>query len=319
MPDIQKKSIEKIKVKYYTLTKSRSLKTVDSIKFNLTIMKSAHLFPIKALAIIGLFLFAACEKEDTQPSAQFNETEETSEEVDLNSVMEDVDEIALSGFQRSGLANRTLVSMEEDLCEKVNIEWLPNSKQMIIDFGAGCTSPRGVTRKGKMIVTYTGRYWAPGSIITTTFENFYVNDRKIEGIRVVKNEGFNEREKSFSFRITMERGKITWPDETFRTVESRHVRHIFMPNGDRGMVYKVLGGSKGKNRMGNEYIIEIKSPLIYMERCIRSGIRVPSAGIVSMKVKSREEMTIDFGKNICDQEVTITRGGETKTITLPRS
>ncbi|MFN3998852.1 hypothetical protein [Algoriphagus sp.] len=282
-------------------------------------MKSAPLNPIKVLAIVGLFLFASCEKEDAMPSAQFNETEETSQEVDLNSVMEDVDEVTLSGFQRSGFANRTLVSMEEDLCEKVNIEWFPNLKKMIIDFGAGCTSPRGVTRKGKMIVTYTGRYWTPGSVITTTFENFYVNDRKIEGIRVVKNEGFNEREKFFSFRITMERGKITWPDRTFRTVESRHVRHIFLPNGDRGIVYKVLGGSKGKNRMGNDYLIEIKSPLIYMERCIRSGIRVPSAGILSLKIPSREEMIIDFGREVCNMEVTITRGGETKTITLPRS
>lgn len=282
-------------------------------------MRSAPLFPIKALAIVGLFLFAACEKEDALPSAQLDETEETSQEVDLNSTMEDIDEVTLSGFQRSGFANRTLVSLEEDLCEKVNIELFPNLKKMIIDFGEGCTSPRGVTRKGKIIVTYTGRYWSPGSVINSTFENFYVNDRKIEGVRVVKNEGFNEKDKFFTFRIRVEGGKITWPDGTFRSFESRHMRHVFLPNGDRGMIYKVSGGSKGINRMGNEYIIEITSPLFHMERCIRSGIRVPSAGILSLKVQSRGEMIIDFGGETCDREVSITRGGETKTITLPRS
>jgi len=274
--------------------------------------------PIKALAISGLLLFAACEKEDSLPIAQLNETEETSQEVDLNSTMVDIDEVISSGFQRGGFANRTLASLEEDLCEKVRIEWLPNDRKMIIDFGEGCISPRGVTRSGKIIVTYTGRYWSPGSVITSTFENYYVDDRKIEGVRIVKNEGFNEKDKFFTFRIIVEGGKIIWPDGTFRTFISRHIRQVFLPNGDRGMVYKVLGGSKGKNRMGNEYMIEISSPLLYMERCMRSGIRIPSGGIFSLKVQSEAEIIVDFGRGSCDREVSITRGGETKTVTLPK-
>lgn len=282
-------------------------------------MKSTLFKPIKALAISGILLLASCDKEDSLPANQLNETEETSQEVDLTSTMEDIDEVTLTGFQRQGFADRSLVTLKEDLCEKVKIEWLPNAKKMIIDFGAGCTSPRGVTRKGKIIVTYTGRYWTPGSVITSTFENFYINDRKIQGTRILKNEGFNEKDKFFTFKLVVEGGKIIWPDGTFRTFESRHVRRVFLLKGDRGFVYKVSGGSKGINRMGNEYIVEITSPLVFFERCIRSGNRIPSGGILSLKVESRGEIKIDFGSETCDREVSITQGGETKTITLSRA
>lgn len=280
-------------------------------------MKSTLIIPIKVLTIFGLVLFASCEKEEGLPSNQENETEETAQEVDLTTTMEDIDEVTLGSFQRNGFANRSLLTMEEDLCEKVKIEWLPGFKKMIIDFGQGCTSPRGVTRKGKIIVTYTGRYWSPGSVITSTFENFYIDDRKIEGVRVITNQGFNENDKFFTFKIVMEGGKITWPDGTFRTFESRHVKRVFLPNGDRGVIYKISGGSKGINRNGNEYIVEITTPLLFSERCIRSGIRTPSAGVMIIRVKSKDEIKIDFGTAACDREVTITRGSETKTVTLP--
>ncbi len=282
-------------------------------------MKTALSYPIKALAICGLMLFASCEKEDSMPSTQLNESEETSEEVDLTSTLEDIDEVTLTSFQGNGFSDRSLVSLEKDLCENVKIEWLPNAKKMIIDFGAGCTSPRGVTRKGKIIVTYTEGYWTPGSVITSTFENFYINDRKIQGTRILKNEGFNEKDNFFTFKLVVERGKIIWPDRTFRTFESRHVRRVFLNKGNRGFVYKVSGGSKGINRMGNEYLAEITSPLVFFERCIRSGNRIPSEGILLLKVESRGEIKIDFGSEICDREVSITKGGETKVISLPRS
>lgn len=283
-------------------------------------MKPTYLSLAKMSVIAGLLLFAACSsEEDANPADQLNETEETAQEIDLTATLEDVDEVALTGFQRSGFTDRTWVTLEEDLCERVKIEWLPNEKKMIIDFGEGCTSPSGVTRKGKMIVSYSGRYWAPGSVITTTFENYYVDDRKIEGVRVVTNEGFNSHDRFFTFKTVVEGGKITWPDGSFRTFESRHTKRIFLPHENRGIIYAVNGGSRGVNRKGNEYVVEITSPLIFAERCIRSGIRMPSEGVIVIRVQIREAIEIDFGSDSCDREVSITFNGSTRTITLPRS
>ena len=283
-------------------------------------MKPTYLSFAKISVLAGLFLISACSsEEDANPTDQLNDTEETAQEMDLTATLEDVDEVALTGFQRNGFTDRTLVTLEEDLCERVKIEWLPNEKKMIIDFGEGCTSPRGVTRKGKIIVSYTGRYWAPGTVITTTFENYYVDDRKIEGIRVLTNEGFNANDRFFTFKTVVEGGKITWPDGTFRTFESRHTKRVFLPNGDRGIIYAVTGGSKGINRDGNEFVVEITSPLIFSERCIRTGVRMPSEGVMVIRVETRGAIEIDFGSDTCDREVSITFNGTTRTVTLPRS
>jgi hypothetical protein len=159
----------------------------------------------------------------------------------------------------------------------------------------------------------------PGTKITTTFENFYVDDRKIEGTRVLTNEGFNEGDRFFSFKTVMEGGKITWPDGTFRSFDARHTKRIFLPNSSRGIIYAVAGGSRGVNRAGKGFVIEITKPLIFAERCIRSGVRVPSEGVLSIQVETKGKMSVDFGTEGCDREVTVTIGDQTKTITVPRS
>ncbi|WP_288369927.1 hypothetical protein [uncultured Algoriphagus sp.] len=270
-----------------------------------------------ALAAVG-FLFTACQKEDEAPISQLEDSEEVNRETDLNGTLEDIDDIVLTGFQRNGFADRTVATVEEDLCERVDITWLPNEKKMILDFGDGCTSPRGITRKGKVIVNYTGRYWAPGSVITTTFEDFYINERKIEGVRIVRNEGFNQNDRFFTFITRVEGGKITWPDGTTRTFESRHTKRIFLPNGDRGFIYAVDGGSEGINRRGNSYRVEITDPLIYAQRCINTGIKIPSKGLLTLNVSERPQISVDFGDEGCDREVTISRGDQSRTITIPR-
>jgi hypothetical protein len=279
------------------------------------------LFNLKLpLLAIGILLFAsACHNEDESPALQLDGTNETIQETDLTGTLEDIDEVVLVGFQRNGFSDRTTITLEEDLCDRANITWLPAQKKMIIDFGEGCTSPRGVIRKGKIMVSYTGRYWIPGSVITTTFENFYVDGKKIEGIREVKNNGFNEADKYFTFTTSVKDGKITWEDGTSRSYTAKHAKKVFLPTNDRGIVYAVTGGSQGVNRNAKAYVAEIAEPLIFFERCLKSGIKIPSKGILKIKIESRNLIIINFGNEGCDREVTITSGDRSKTIVLPRS
>src|SRR5688572_7774958 len=53
-------------------------------------------------------------------------------------------------------------------------------KTMTIDYGGGCTMGP-ITRKGKLIVNLTGRIKNPGSAMAVSFENYAVNDYKLEG------------------------------------------------------------------------------------------------------------------------------------------
>lgn len=282
-------------------------------------MKRIPYFRLALVALGLLVISTSCQTDETSPATQLDESNEVIQETDLTGTLEDVDEMVLLGFQRNGISDRVSVTLTDDICDRTNISWLPAEKKMILDFGEGCTSPRGVLRKGKIIVTYTGRYWVPGSKITTTFENYSVDGKMIEGIREVTNEGFNLENNFFTFSASLKNGKMTWEDGSSKTFESRHTKRIYLPNGERGLYYAVSGGSKGLNRNGKSYFAETSEPLIFSERCIKTGVNLPNRGVLKIKIETRNLITIDFGTEGCDREVSITVGDKTKTITLPRA
>ena len=65
---------------------------------------------------------------------------------------------------------------------------------IIADFGDGypddCLS-YGKERRGKIIITYTGKYMDSLSVITTTFDHYYINNNWIQGERTVTNNWRN--------------------------------------------------------------------------------------------------------------------------------
>ena len=67
---------------------------------------------------------------------------------------------------------------------------------IIVDFGDGYPDDclkYGKERRGKIIITYTGKYRDSLSVITTTFDQYYVNNNWIQGERIVTNNGRNSK------------------------------------------------------------------------------------------------------------------------------
>jgi hypothetical protein len=56
--------------------------------------------------------------------------------------------------------------------------------------------------------------------------------------------------------------------------------------------------------------ISDKTPLVFLARC-----KQIVGGIVT-RVSGTDKLIIDFGKGLCDNEATVTKNGETKTIKL---
>lgn len=80
-------------------------------------------------------------------------------------------------------------------------------KNILIDFGtAGCTSPNGVTRKGKIIVTLTDSLRKSGSVATMNFDNYFVGIYKKEGTITWTNTSTAAQK---SWNRTCVNGKIT--------------------------------------------------------------------------------------------------------------
>ena len=80
-------------------------------------------------------------------------------------------------------------------------------KNIVIDFGAsGCTSPYGVTRRGKILVNLTDSLRKSGSIATMNFDNYSVGSHKKEGTITWTNTS-TAAQKSWTRNCT--NGKIT--------------------------------------------------------------------------------------------------------------
>lgn len=182
-----------------------------------------------------------------------------------------------------------------------------------IDFGDGCTDKRGNVRKGKIIITYDGRRFLPGSSIVTTFEDYTINDILIEGVRTVTNVSGSVEEHPL-FNIVVEGGKATWPDGTFATRESNRNREWIRANNPLNDEWHVTGNAAGTNRKGVSYTMEIADALVYKRECaISNRIFMAVAGVKVLTTENRQ-ITIDYGDGACDRLVTITINGESREV-----
>ncbi|MBR9998477.1 MAG: hypothetical protein KFF73_05865 [Cyclobacteriaceae bacterium] len=266
------------------------------------------------LLVAGSVLLAitSCDKEeetqaiDTAPVALEATYDDTFEEVD------GIVESAMIYFNENGRV------AEEEVDERIRCGIKTHdfeNNTIIIDFGEGCVGWGGRIRKGKVIITYTDRKFIPGSVWVTTFEDFYVNDIKVEGVRTCTNVSASLDDHP-SFNIMLENGKLTWPDGTFAEREANHTRTwIRMGNPLRDEV-TVIGSASGKNRREVNYTMTIVSMMKYKRACWATRIFIPVEGVKLFKRDGQPDMLIDYGDGTCDSLVTVTVDGISREVDL---
>ena len=187
---------------------------------------------------------------------------------------------------------------------------------MTIDFGEGCTGPRGITRAGKLIITHDGKIWENGSVITTVLEGYSVNGIKIEGTRTLTNLTTLES-PGIVHEVKVTGGKIIWPDGTSATREVLRTRTWI-----RGVIEDVTddelwidGSASGINRREVSYTMTIDKTIVRKRSCAESGVRVPVSGVKTI-VTARATISIDFGDGSCDKTAIVTKNGNSREVTL---
>jgi hypothetical protein len=158
---------------------------------------------------------------------------------------------------------------------------------------------------------------------TTTFQDFYFNNKKIEGTRAIELTKLVPP----TFTIQLQNGKVTWPDGTFATREASHTR-VWQPDlaqPSNSLFYIKQGGTaSGKNRNGKDYSMEITKDLVFKRVCMEPPTRIfmPVEGtkVISATALdgSSKVMSIDFGDGQCDKKVTITIDGQSKEVILDK-
>jgi len=183
-------------------------------------------------------------------------------------------------------------------CAVVNDD--PAAGRTIIDFGSACIGNDSVERKGKIIINYSGDIFTNGSVITISFDQYYVNGRRIEGTRTVTNLGFNDA-GNMHWQVEARDMKSTDPSGEWRKWNSSRDREMVQGYGTPGIsddVFFINGTADGAFSDGNTFSANI----LNLKRDFTcSWIQ---EGYIIALIRG-EIYSVDFGRD-CDNEVAIT-------------
>lgn len=277
--------------------------------------------------------FVACDPED-----KFLQEESgyVAEDVIADYVFEDVDDLsALALLADDAPAGGRLETGPRHInvpdprcgCSNVSVSITVNpgstsehpSGTIVIDFGEGCTDGNGNVRKGKLIISFEGRRFQPGSTVVITFDGYSINDIAISGTRTLTNVS-SSNEDVPAFQIELENGRAAWPDGTVATREHCFVRtwqRAPVPANDQLLVNQCSGSevaASGTNRRGRSYAMKIVEQLVYKRGCpiAVSGIK-EFTDLTTGKV-----ITVDYGDGSCDRIITITVNGQSRSFEVQR-
>ncbi len=275
-------------------------------------MKNTFNPTILFLMIFGILLVSSCDmnEEPQEPNLAV-----VNEGVEVNMAFEDLDNLTLSVLSTSGLSARTSVNIPaSNICAGAIVTLDESTKSVKINFGDGCTSTNGVIRKGIINLAYTGNLLITGAKITTTFENYEVNERKIEGTRILTNKGVSLENSTVTLEVKIQNGKVTWSDGSFVAITSDQLREIKL--GTQGdYEASITGTASGTSRYGDLYTSSVTEPLIYKKNCLESGVKIPNSGILAFQY-NEIEVTVDYGDGTCDKMATIFYPNGSKPVTL---
>lgn len=260
-------------------------------------MKKLSFIPV----ILAVFLLGSCSDEPDATSALLQDLDADSEAA-LESNIEDVDQITEAGLatlEEAGKIARDIIldcaTVEKDTVNKI----------VTVDYGDGCEGPGGRIRKGKLIINYNEHRLIPGAFRIVTFEDFFIDDTQVEGVRSVENISV-DLDDNPTFESTLEDGKLTFEDGTIATRDASHIITWFRENNPLNDERTVEGGANGTRRNGVVYDVEILERLVWKRACTLEGVFIPIGGVKQVTWGANVAI-IDYGDGeTCDNEVTVT-------------
>lgn len=270
-----------------------------------------YLFLLSFAALVLSFVFTSCKKEEQAEDFQTG----AQDLVQLESIQTEVDNLSRQASDpqtaEQAAAHPQADQFAFSSCATITRDSI--NQTITIDFGSGCTGRDGRTRSGKILIQYSGGgYFDPGSSRTTSFDNYYVDGRKIEGSRSCVNNGLNAS-GNMNWTITATGMKMTRPDGSWRSWNGQRNREMTAGFGDSTWVndvYRINGTGSGTNSQGTSFTANLVN-LVRDHSC-----HWITSGTIDFVPSNRPSRSIDFGNGTCDDQATVTVNGQTRTIQL---
>lgn len=279
-------------------------------------MKTRNL--VIAITLTSFIGFTSCKKTDSTSKDEIATTVELSTDQAISdNLTEDANDIFMEAATEQNLTGETPATPFESMgilgCASVTVTPLQGfPKTIVINFGTGCASSNGITRKGRINIVLSDSVRKPGSTAVLTFDGYYVNGFKKEGIITWTN---NSTATSKGWQRKVENGKITSPAGKYWLHSSIKIvvqtAGYATPRNLLDDVFSITGNSTVTNSGGESRTATIKEPIIKKGNCENI-----SKGTIEL-VGPTHKALIDFGNGDCDNIATISiDGGTPITFTL---
>lgn len=270
-------------------------------------------------------------EQDTQSATDNSvaESEYTSAADDANDIMSNESGALKTALGCSGLRGcNNCVNWSIDTCGV----YFP--KVITLDFGTtGCLGCDGKTRKGKLIITLSGKWKTANSTATIVTSSYFVNDNQFDGQIILTNltgsDSSSATLPSFSkvvskigdtadySTVTLSSGStIKWKCNRTITMTSGHTTPINR-NDDSFTSY---GSASGINRAGASFSVDVPSttPVKKVFSC-----KWVQDGQMTLTPANLNPRTLNFaypnaqGSGVCDGDLQVSVNGVTVNVTMP--
>ena len=280
-------------------------------------VNSNLLLTVKAIAaaffLSMLLMLSSCSSNETASEFSAEDSEDTSSNLIDDASQDDAEDVGMTALAAEiPEGGKVAIGDDRFQCAEVTHTGDKASGTVRIDFGDGCKDQRGRTRRGVIVINYIGSWRTAGSKWIMTFENYFVNDVQLDGVRTVEN--ITTDTTRLKFKVDLEEGTATWPDGRIARRRMHHIREHERDANNILIRLIIYGTAEGNHRNGRGYTIEILEPLIYDRRCAAEGVIIPVQGKKLIKHGNRQ-ITVDYGDGTCDNVVTLINiNGRTKDI-----
>ncbi len=275
-------------------------------------------FPLITAAICASVILFSCKKsDDTNLLPDTTEAMLASKDFAFSeNLTEDDNQIYLETANREDISGlRPEGNIPGNLgCATVTIT--PTSgfpKTIVIDYGTGCTSQNGITRKGIIQIVISDSLRLPNSTSVMTFNNYYVNNLKKEGIITWTNQN---TPTARGWQRKVENGKITdssghyWTFESLRNVTQ--VAGFSTPRVIFDDAFSITGGGSVTN---DRQITRTNT----ITQALHKAVACDNIDQGEIKIVGPLHTSVlDFGDGECDRIATISIDGNTPVTILLR-
>ena len=276
-------------------------------------MKVNRLFFGLLMLTTAVFILQGCKKNTTSKNDNVNWASDNALAENSYGDVKDWSDKAMAGSKLKSTLSDTVYM---GTCVLATLDMSAIPYKLTIDFGAAnCTCDDGNIRRGKMFVTFNGDYWSAGTVITYTFDNYFVNNNQVLGTKTITNKGRNTSNNLYwtidvagQIIKANNGGTITWNSNT--------VLEWLLGESTPGVwwddVYQLTGSENGTGADGKNYTVTIITPLKKKLNC-----KWLESGTMEILPQGSSLITLDFGSGTCDNQATATMNGTVYPITMP--